>query len=207
MEQRPARRVRIDASDLLLEIISIVLAILLALAVNNWVENRRHQELVNQSLRDIHAELALNLSQIDEAGPFHRRILHGFNALLTKNGVSETLRYGQIGRTFQSSSPTGFHLMVPEDTAWTVAASSGAVQYMDHDMRTELTKTYASQRLVDQLQHAFINAILYTPPAGERNFYYVTAGAGQTLSDLVGLEGQMRKRYKKTLSELDAALR
>ena len=207
MEQKPTRRLRIDASDLLVEIISIVLAILLALAVNNWVEARKHQELVRQSLSEIRAEVQLNLSQLDEAAPFHQRILRGFNALLSKNSAAESLRYGDIGRAFQTSSPSGFHLMVPEDTAWTVAASSGAVQYMDHRLRTELTKTYASQHILDQLQHAFINAILYTPPAGERNFYYVTAGAGQTLSDLAGLETGMRKRYKKTLAELDAALR
>ncbi|MDP9018399.1 MAG: hypothetical protein M3N19_08775 [Candidatus Eremiobacteraeota bacterium] len=201
------KNIHIDVSDLVLEIISIVVAILLALAVNNWVENRKHHELLVDSLQSIRAEVATNLRHLELAHPHHVRVLAAFFHLVDANRGSERVSFSAGWEAFRQAGPGGFNLIVPEETAWTVATSSAATQYMDSRTRTELTKTYIGQHYLNDTQHEFLNTMLHAQPSPGNNFFYSTATAAALLGDLVPFEDQMRDRYTKTLQLLDDELR
>lgn len=58
------RREAIDLGDLLVQIIAVVVGILLALLINNWVTQRQQQTTVDEAMRAIRAELMLNRTDL-----------------------------------------------------------------------------------------------------------------------------------------------
>ncbi|HEX7324885.1 MAG TPA: hypothetical protein VF292_05985 [Rhodanobacteraceae bacterium] len=54
------RHEAIDLGDVAVQIISVVVGILLALAINDWVQQRQQQKTVDQAMRSIRAELTAN---------------------------------------------------------------------------------------------------------------------------------------------------
>jgi hypothetical protein len=54
------RRGAIDLGDVVVQILAVVVGILLALFINNWVTEREQQSTVNEAKRAIRAELAAN---------------------------------------------------------------------------------------------------------------------------------------------------
>lgn len=54
------RREAIDLSDVVVQIIAVVIGILLALFINNWVTQRQQEATVNDALRAIRVELVAN---------------------------------------------------------------------------------------------------------------------------------------------------
>lgn len=58
------RRETIDLGDLLVQIIAVVIGILLALFINNWVTQRQQQNTVDEAMRAIRAELTDNRSNV-----------------------------------------------------------------------------------------------------------------------------------------------
>ena len=64
-----------DIRVILLESFFIVLAVLLALAVNAWNTNRANQQLVNQILDNARTEIAENLAVVEEAAAYREELL------------------------------------------------------------------------------------------------------------------------------------
>jgi hypothetical protein len=62
------RREAIDLGDLLVQIIAVVVGILLALLINNWVTQRQQQATVDEAMRAIRAELMLNRADLRSYG-------------------------------------------------------------------------------------------------------------------------------------------
>lgn len=54
------KREAIDLGDVVVQIFSVVIGILLALLINDWVTQRQQQDAVNEAMRAIRAELAAN---------------------------------------------------------------------------------------------------------------------------------------------------
>ncbi len=54
------RREAIDLGDVVVQIFAVVVGILLALFINDWVTQRQQQATVDEAMRSIRAELALN---------------------------------------------------------------------------------------------------------------------------------------------------
>ena len=57
---------------LFIEIISIVLAVLLALAVDEWRENRANAQLARETLNRIIVELKLNVNELEDITKKHQ---------------------------------------------------------------------------------------------------------------------------------------
>src|SRR5688572_13181495 len=77
-EAQPRRRRRRPSlsgppwlARVLVESFFIMFSILLALAVENWRENRQHRRLAQQSLQIFEREIRQNLARIDDVTPYH----------------------------------------------------------------------------------------------------------------------------------------
>jgi len=196
-------RLRINFSDLLLEIISIVIAILLALAVNNWQENRKHQELLHASLHNIRQELSDNAHRVDAELQHHARVQKAFAALVQARANGESLRFNEIAKTFHQTSPSGLHFLGLQNTAWKIAENDGALAYMDYHTRHLLTEVYDIQDSVTPAEREFIHTLTGTAPVQGNNFFYSASSAVDQMGEVTAAEAQLHQVYPAVLAAID----
>jgi hypothetical protein len=119
----------------LVESVFVVASILLALAVDEYQQNRDYAELADQSLAIFEREIRQNRARLDDVVPYHR----GINDLLGQmRGFPERevdLRSIMEGLT----SP------VLLSTAWETALATGSLTHMEFDLVSALSLTYSIQ--------------------------------------------------------------
>jgi len=119
----------------LVESFFVVTSILLALAVDQWSENRQFAELADQSLGIFEREIGVNKSRLEDLIPFH-------------TGIRELL-----ARSMDAPNPDmdlrsimeGIELPVMLNTAWETALATGALTHMDVSTVSALSLTYSMQ--------------------------------------------------------------
>ena len=110
-----------------LEIISIVVAVLLALAVSEWQESRNNLERTEAALRQVQTELVKNLELLEFV---HEKNVELINLL---NQDSDTVdQEAQFLPALQIA-----------DSAWRTLGSTGLSGYVDFDLMVTLSQTYS----------------------------------------------------------------
>lgn len=118
-----------------LEVFSIVLGVLLALAVSEWQENKHHQERTAAALLSVRSELEGNLQVLE--------IVHRNNVGLVdqiENNAKESTQNDQFLPALQIS-----------ESAWTTLNATGLANFVDLELMTTLSETYS---LVDVYRRA-----------------------------------------------------
>jgi len=121
----------------LVESFLITISILVALALDEWRENREDDENVQQALSNFVSEIQQNQARIDDAAPFNLGVL---------NVLRNRYESGDIG------SVDDFVIMVesysPADlqtTAWETALATGSLAKMEYSVVAALSFTYSRQ--------------------------------------------------------------
>ncbi|HEV3153704.1 MAG TPA: hypothetical protein VGZ02_07880 [Candidatus Baltobacteraceae bacterium] len=195
------RGLRINPSDLLLEIISIVIAILLALAVNSWQDHLKQERLLHQSLVEIRQELAANDRNLSALYPHHLEVFHAFSAL-DNAGPATRVPCAQIRDTFRRVDPRGFGPDIPASTAWEISQNSQAASEMSFDMRYRITRVYDAQRLTVDAQRSFIALIISPQTYAASDCAYAAYAIANTLGDVVAGEQELSSAYGALLGVL-----
>ncbi|MBD5656773.1 MAG: hypothetical protein IAI50_16565 [Candidatus Eremiobacteraeota bacterium] len=145
-------RIKIDPSDLALEIISIVVAILLALGVNYFAGQVKTHDDVRRALAALSAEMESNENAIARIHARH----------LSKCGVLQTLaRRGRGHKLSYTAYQNALDVVLPfappplESTAWDLAQTSGVSANLAYATRAAIARVYAQQegfgRLANEL--------------------------------------------------------
>jgi hypothetical protein len=119
----------------LVESVFVVGSILLALALDNWAENRSYAELADQSLGIFEQEILRNRAGLEEVTPFHTGIRELLGRNLDAPGIQVDLR----------SVLEGLEAPVLLNTAWETALATGALTHMDVQIVSALSLTYSIQ--------------------------------------------------------------
>ncbi|HKJ02807.1 MAG TPA: hypothetical protein VJ997_10140 [Longimicrobiales bacterium] len=119
----------------LVESFFVVMSILLALAVDQWSENRQYAEVADQSLGIFEQEIRLNQSRLEDVAPFHMGIRDLLGQAMDAPDASMDLR----------SIMEGIELPVTLNTAWETALATGALTHMDVSTVSALSLTYSMQ--------------------------------------------------------------
>jgi hypothetical protein len=119
---------------LLIEMISIMLAVLLALAVDEWRENRANAQLARETLNRITAELKLNVTELEN--------------ILKAHQANQNHLKGMLDTVQKSGEIKGFvldiniQLGVLRRSAWQTAIVTQAVRHIDFQVVQELSEIY-----------------------------------------------------------------
>jgi hypothetical protein len=183
---------KLPIQKLLVEVFSIVLAVLLALAMNQWRERRGNRALAETALSNIELELRSNQDLL---------------LLLNENNRSVTASLA--GEDPETGNPPAF---VPglqlQEIAWNAFLSTGVSSYVDYGTVLMLSKLYSIQEvykeLGSQVVQAELNSAAYAVAAG------TTIDEEQKLEQfsgflelLVAIEIELLQTYEVTLAELD----
>lgn len=119
----------------LVESVFVVGSILLALAVDEWAENRDFAELADQSLGIFEQEILQNRNRIEDGLPYHQGI----------RDVLGQMRLTQPPVVDLRSIMEGLEPPVLLSTAWETALATGALTHMDFEVVRALSLTYSIQ--------------------------------------------------------------
>jgi hypothetical protein len=139
-----------------LEIFSIVLGVLVALAVSEWQEGQAIQERTQAALGSVKSELAQNLKLLE--------IVHGNNESLTRR-----LAENPAGLDEEANFLPALQI---SDSAWETLSATGLAGYVDLDMMIKLSETYSLIDVYRRTGYSLVDAnlqVVATATAMERD--------------------------------------
>lgn len=115
----------------------ITVSILLALALDEWRDDREDEEMVEIALSNFVKEIRLNRARVDDAAPFNQ-------------GLRDVLgRRHQLGDINSSTEfidmMESYNPVVLQATAWETALATGSVAKMEYELVSALSLTYGLQ--------------------------------------------------------------
>ncbi|MEJ2084903.1 MAG: hypothetical protein P8Y44_04395 [Acidobacteriota bacterium] len=174
---------------LLVEIFSIVLGVLLALAMNQWRESRSQRAQADTALANIVLEIRSNRELLAQLHDNNAKALHEIGA--AAEDESE-----------QTSFVPGLQL---QDVAWNTLLTTGVSGFVDYQIILGLAETYSIQSVYKDLGRQIIEAELSSAA------YSVAAGTtideqrklrefSGFLELLVAIENQLLASYEEALA-------
>lgn len=124
----------------------IVGSILLALAVDEWRDDRQHQELAGQALESFAREIRQNRVRVEDAAPYHR----GLQQVMARMAHGE----GGTSAADLRSVVEGLEPTVLLNTAWETALATGALNYMSYETVSALSLTYSLQERFEEFSRS-----------------------------------------------------
>ncbi|WP_420583332.1 hypothetical protein [Reichenbachiella sp.] len=132
---------------LLMEFVSVVFAVLLALGLNHWREANNDQKLAERALVNIFMEIYTNQKDVAEEQLTYQERLEEVKVYKDSYDQDKPMKYS-----------LGFNIPLLSNAAWNVANSTGAIKDFDQDILLELSSLYAFQEMyqkngIEYMQH------------------------------------------------------
>ncbi len=127
-------------------------SILLALALDEWNEDRQYEDLADRSLSNFEREVEQNRVRLEDITLFHA----GLRDVLANMNASGTAVPATVIRNVME----GFQPAILVNTAWETAVATGTLGYMDYDVVAGLSLTYNLQERLVALNQSGLNDLL-----------------------------------------------
>jgi hypothetical protein len=151
LRPRVRDQLRAKLPEILLEAASVVLAVLLALAVDQWREARSNRELAARARRSIVAELDANRRELEGSFEANQRALEQLRRTLDALEAHPDMKDMQV--------QLGVSLAELSDAAWQTARSTQAPQFLDFDWLIRVARIYERQALYESTQRQMLDHV------------------------------------------------
>ena len=115
----------------------ITVSILLALALDEWRDDRQDEETVEVALSNFIKEIRLNRARVDDAAPFNQGMR---DVLGQRHQIGDISSSTEFIDMMESYNP-----VVLQATAWETALATGSVTKMEYELVSALSLTYGLQ--------------------------------------------------------------
>lgn len=132
-----------------IEVFSVVLAVLLALAANDWRDDRIQQAQTKEALHYIYTELQQNKLRVTKSLEHHESLYSELSGYLDSEAVISEEDAQKVNRSVYQKGllrPAGLI-----DGAWETAKISGAVQGLDVETLVKISTAYSFHEHYNQL--------------------------------------------------------
>lgn len=180
--------------ELFLEAAMIFFAVMLALAAEEWREQKDRIELADRALRSVVEEVRSNLDELEATGVRNTERLESASAVLAEL---------EAGRD-QGDADVGLEVALLSSAAWQSAQMSQAVQYLDFDVMRELSEVYEVQDLYQRVQSAAVNDMTDAMRTAQDDPVAAVRQGVISLSLLADLRTSLAEIYGNALEELEA---
>lgn len=178
----------------IVESVLIVASIILALAVDEWRENRQNEELATQSLAIFEREIRQNLARVQDAAPYHAGLRDVVARMATRDASSADLR----------SVMEGLQPTVLLNTAWETALATGALTHMHFEVVSALSLTYGLQERFTQESRSDLPRVSASPGMSPGLVGDQIAQAQSYLTSLARNEQELQSVYRQALEVIRA---
>ncbi|MCW8866228.1 MAG: hypothetical protein OQK22_15170, partial [Colwellia sp.] len=178
----------------LTEILSIVIRVLLALAVNEWNGNRVQTERANEAIQNIISEIDSNVK------------LMGF---VNKNNkaVIDLMKNDSIAASSEDNNQQFLPGLQIQDTAWKTLQSTGVSEYVQYSTLYTLSNLYSLQEIYKKLGYNLIqnianHRILLSVKENEVSESIDSKVFTADMVLIETIESELLNQYTKTLAQL-----
>jgi hypothetical protein len=175
-----------------IESVLIVISILLALAVDQWRENRSNRLLARQSLQIFEREVRRNLTALEEVIPYHTGLRDVAVAM-----AAQPERVVEVRSIVEGLKP-----VVLLNTAWETALATGALRHIDVETVSALSLTYSMQQRFREEVRAGLPRLLPSGDADAREMQQAIA----YLTEMGRSEDELRGVYLQALEVITQAI-
>lgn len=178
------------------EVPAIVVAVFLALVVNDCNENRKENQLATSSLVALEAELLQNQESLD------RNI--AANRLEVKEMRSDLDSLRTVGLENMSSVRVGISQTILQRSAWDMAILSGSTRQFEAEVLTELAEIYGLQELYDEMSVNYfkeLGSVQFYRPKQEQERLQASIQVHQLTSDI---SNQLMQLYESVIPKITA---
>ena len=184
---------KLPLANILIEVFSVVLAVLLALGVNEWRTNKNNKDLGLAAFEKIIKEVENNKNKVETLLVNHKNILTDIDSVIAKlkrrNG---DITFGQI--IFET----------PSSTAWEAAKITTAINYLDYDKVEKITTVYATQKVYSDVSDKIFQEYIFFVPDSDREIMQKQFYKQKVyLHNLISIEEQLMEDYKNFLEEIN----
>ena len=178
---------------LMIQILSIIFSILLALGLNDWKESRNNKQLALTTLRNLKDELGNNRKAIEAALRDQRIFMRSL-----ENGVSQL----NSGKEKALALP---EINLPDvlTTAWETALVTKAMVYIDYDVILKLSEIYLQQKWLASLEDKVFQTILSPYSYEKKNSGNLAKSLYASLKNIMEVEGKLLAMYDITLKKIE----
>ncbi|MCO4798550.1 MAG: hypothetical protein KC484_05025 [Colwelliaceae bacterium] len=131
------------------EILSIVIGVLLALAVNEWNENRVQTDRANEAIKNINQEIESNIALL--------KIVHANNTKVLKLIDDSVIGEGEELTEKQQNFIPGLQI---QDTAWKTLLSTGVSEYISFSELYKISAIYSVQDIYKKLGFQLVETMM-----------------------------------------------
>lgn len=178
--------------EILIEAASVVFALLLALALNQWNERRELRERGAAVRAAIRAELSENRAEIDSARPHLAEIRRQL-----RDAVD-----GKAAAAHELTVDLGVSLL--SAAAWRAALATQATQTIDFKWMTNVAKIYELQDNYLHVQAAAVDQLTSIPAGGDKDAKAIAASLIARMDGLAQLADGLAKAYDDELGPMPA---
>ena len=181
------------------EVPAIVVAVFLALVVNDCNEDRKEHHLATSILQALESELVKNQKALAE-----NLIVNELEAKAMRADL-DSLR--QFGLDSMSSLSVGISQAMLQKSAWDMAILSGSTRNFRPGLLNELTTIYGLQELYDEMAVNYfkeLSTIEFYKPGHEKERIQASLQVHQLTHDI---SNQLSKLYDKIIPELERDLK
>ncbi|MBU1188259.1 MAG: hypothetical protein KKC01_04435 [Gammaproteobacteria bacterium] len=163
------------------EALLIVLSVLLALALDNWRDEREHRELVHRAMQSFVDEMRYNCQRILVVADYHQAVLSG------------------------EQSPQGLQVGLLRNDAWEVVKTSGAAAWLDYDLIEQMSAISIRQGDHRAVMQAYLQAmfLLMLPQSDSSNWHQ--PGERGVINELHTIQDELQSRYLRLAEQFATA--
>ncbi|MDJ0836626.1 MAG: hypothetical protein QNK37_08915 [Acidobacteriota bacterium] len=187
---------------LVLEFLSIVTGISLALLANDWHRDWTSRKRGKESLEHIRREIMRNYNDIEKTLP---RLEEALDLLKEYQGVTDKAMVGVLSEIIQKQKH-GFNFPLLQHPSWETAKNTGTVKFMDAGVARDLSRLEISLNLQEKRVDRLMN-LIYNPEATdpEKTSGLITIGLILASDELYGLR-EVNQTYERMLRRMETIL-
>ncbi len=190
-------RSRRPLGPLLLEVFFIVLGVMVALAANEWRENRALDKRTDAALENIRLEILRNQQTLQQRLPYHEALRDSLDSYLPeiRNTSFPNVSERRLGMQ------RGLYFLLVYDAAWQTALTSQVLSNVDYETLTVLSTIYQVQESLETVEER-TTRIISPNNLRKENLYYAFILFRPAIRDIVGLEQNLLSLYDEALQRL-----
>lgn len=176
----------------LFESFLITMSILVALALDEWREDRQDDEMVQQALSNFVSEIQQNQARIDDAVPFNRGLL---NVLRNRFEAKDIGSIDDYVNMVESYAPADLRT-----TAWETALATGSLAKMDYGLVSNLYFTYSKQNRYQEATRSGMADLTSLQNLSNDRLDLATYNSIRYLGDITSMETELTSIYNEALA-------
>lgn len=180
--------------EALFEGVFVVLAVLVALGVDEYWEGLEERELAKTARSRVVAEVGANIDELLNNREKNQTLLRDINEVLAADAAGE------------ASVITGveYEVSLLGSDAWETARTTRAVHFMDFDIVNRISRVYRVQQLFLERQNQVVDAIANAGGGGNQTLGEVLRPIRRGLTVAIGLECSLMNEYRVLITDLES---